>query len=239
MFLGGVFLSMLLGCDIRVTQDPFSVDIESSSVCRINPKGQKRAAASSVQISFIKDGTVLGGGSGNYFKHRGNAFVLTAAHVAAMGQQMDLVVHEAIGVGSSNTQVVYLSEKHDIAILKLETELSTVKPTKWRRKDYWDLKPGEELYYTGNPLGIQRLSLKGRVAKIYSDLVIMQGFAWDGASGSAIFDRRGNVVGVVSAIPVDVFLGQFPQKISDLVFVAIFPHLQDDELHHLLEGVDE
>ena len=239
MFLGGILISALMSCDISITQDPFSVDIESSSVCRFNPKGQKKAKASSVSISFMKDGQNLGGGSGNYFKHRGNTFILTAAHVAVMNNQVELVVNEAIGIGYSKVKVVYLNQEHDIALLKLESELTTVKPIKWSRKDYWELKTGEDLFYTGNPLGMEKLSLRGNVAKVFSDLVIMQGFAWDGASGSAVFDRRGRVIGVISAIPVDLFLGQIPQKIESLVFVAILPMLQDDELHHLLEGQNE
>ena len=238
MFLGGLLLT-LLSCDVRVTQDPFSIDIESAQVCRFNPKGQKKALASSVEITFLKDGKRVGGGSGNYFKHKGNTFVLTAAHVAIVGEQIDLIVEEAIGVGHTKAKIVYINQDSDVAIMKLDSELATVKPVKWKRKDYWDLKAGEELYYTGNPLGIQRLSLRGNIAKIYNDLIIMQGFAYDGASGSAVFDKRGNVVGIVSAIPVDFFMGQFPQKIESLVFIGILTNLQDDELHHLLEGANE
>lgn len=238
MLLGGLLLT-LLSCDIRVTQDPLSVDIESSSVCRFNPKGQKLALKSSVEISFLFEGQKVGGGSGNYFKHRGNSFILTAAHVAEVEEQLDLVVEEAIGVGHTKAKIVYINHETDLAIMKLENELATVKPIKWKRKDYWELKTGEELFYTGNPMGIQRLSVRGNVAKTFTDMVIMQGFAYDGASGSAVFDRRGNVVGIVSAIPVDLIFGQFPQKINSLVIVGTLSTLQDDELHHLLEGAGE
>jgi len=239
MFLGGTLLTMLLSCDVRITEDPFSIDIASSSVCRFNPKGQKLAKASSVKLTFMSDGKELGNGSGNYFKYRGNTFILTAAHVAVMSKEVELIAQEAVGVGYSHTELVYINHEYDIAVLKLKTPLTTIDPIKWKRKDYWDLRTGEDLYYTGNPLGIERLSLRGTVAKVHSDMLIMQGFAYDGASGSAVFDKRGNVVGVVSAIPVDIFLGQFPQKIESLVFVGILPILQNDELHHLLEGNNE
>ncbi len=237
MILGGLLLT-LLSCDVRVTQDPFSVDIESSSVCRFNPKGQKLALKSSVQITFMMDGQSVGGGSGNYFKHRGNTFVLTAAHVAVVGEKLDLIVEEAIGVGHTKAKIVYINHDTDVAIMKLDNELSTVKPIKWKRKDYWEVKTGEELFYTGNPMGIQRLSIRGNVAKVFSDMIIMQGFAYDGSSGSAVFDRRGNVIGIVSAIPMDLILGQFPQKVPNLVMIGTLTTLQDDELHYLLEGID-
>ena len=238
MMLGGLLLT-LLSCDVSITQDPFSVDIESSSVCRFNPKGQKSALKSSVQITFMIEGQRVGGGSGNYFKHKGNTFVLTAAHVAKAGEDIDLVVEEAIGVGHTRAKIVYIDDASDVAIMKLEQELSTVEPIKWNRKDYWEIKVGEDLFYTGNPMSVQRLSLRGNVAKVYNDMVIMQGFAIDGASGSAVFDRRGRVIGIVSAIPVDLVFGQFPQKIHSLVMIGILSGLQDDELHHLLEGMNE
>jgi len=238
MFLGGLLIT-LLSCDVRITQDPFSVDIESASVCRFNPKGQKRALASSVQLSIMLGDQKVGSGSGNYFKHKGHTFVLTAAHVADAGSGFELYVEEIIGVDKVKALPIYVNKEYDIAIVKLESELTTIKPIKWKRKDYWDVKVGEDLYYTGNPMGIQRLSIRGTVAKVYSDMIIMQGFAYDGASGSAIFDRRGNVVGIVSAIPVDFIMGQFPQKIDSLVFVGILRILQDDELRHLLEGANE
>ena len=237
MYLGGLLLT-LLSCDIKITQDPLSVDIESSSVCRYNPKGQKLALKSSVEISFMVDGQKVGGGSGNYFKHRGNKFVLTAAHVAKVGKELELVVEEPIGVGYTRAKIVYINENADIAIMKLEEELFNIKPIKWKRKDWWEVKNGEDLYYTGNPMGIQRLSIRGSVAHIYNDLIIMQGFAYDGASGSAVFDRRGNVIGVVSAIPIDLVFGHFPQKIHSLVMIGVLSPLNDDELHHLLEGTD-
>ena len=238
MFLGGLLLT-LLSCDVRITQDPFSIDIESASVCRYNPKGQKKALASSVQVSIMLGGQKVGSGSGNYFKYRGHTFVLTAAHVANAGPEFSIYVEEIIGIDKVKAEPIYINKEYDIAIVKLESELTTIKPIKWKRKDYWDVKVGEDLYYTGNPMGIQRLSIRGTVAKVYSDMIIMQGFAYDGASGSAVFDRRGNVIGIVSAIPMDFFMGQFPQKIDSLVFVGILPILQDDELRHLLEGASE
>jgi len=53
-----------------------------------------------------------------------------------------------------------------------------------------------------------------------------------------VFDRRGNVIGIVSAIPMDLILGQFPQKVPNLVMIGTLTTLQDDELHYLLEGID-
>ena len=67
----------------------------------------------------------------------------------------------------------------------------------------------------------------------------MQGFAYDGACGSAVFDRRGNVIGVVSALPLDMIMGQISQKIPSLVYVGILSGIHNDELHHLLEVSDE
>ena len=76
MYFGGLLLSLLVSCDVRFTEDPFSIDIQSQSACRYNPKGLKQSMKSSVLISFMVDGEQVGKASGNYFKHRGNTFVI-------------------------------------------------------------------------------------------------------------------------------------------------------------------
>ena len=62
-------------------------------------------------------------------------------------------------------------------------------------------KAGDEVFKRGNPLGLDDVLLVGRVAGWLKDgsmLVDVTGFKGD--SGSALFDRNGRIVGVVSAI---------------------------------------
>lgn len=62
-------------------------------------------------------------------------------------------------------------------------------------------KVGDEVFKRGNPLGLDDVLLVGRVAGWLKDgsmLVDATGFKGD--SGSALFDRKGRIVGVVSAM---------------------------------------
>ena len=236
MFLGGLLISLFTGCRMSIDTEPFSVDIGTVPACNTNSKGLKKSRESSVLITFESGGVRVGKASGNYFKYRGNTFILTAAHVAEVEQEATIYVNERIGIDKSTVRVVYVDHGNDIAVLALNRELETVKPAKWRRKDRWDVKVGEHLYYTGNPMDMEHIAFEGFVSKIYLGAIVMQGFAYMGSSGSAVFDSRGRVVGVVSAIKFDVPYGAFPQLIPAIVIVGPLNVLDNNELHDLLEN---
>ena len=84
-------------------------------------------------------------------------------------------------------------------------------------------------------MDMEHIAFEGFVSKIYLDTIVMQGFAYMGSSGSAVFDSRGRVVGVVSAIRFDVPYNAFPQLFPALVLVAPLNVLDNNELHDLLE----
>ena len=235
MYFGGMLLSLLLSCDVRVSHKPASLEIEAVSVCNTKPKGLKNSMKSSVVISFInEEQEEVGKASGNYFKYRGNNFILTAAHVVQVPENVDLIVKERWGVDSSTVKVVYVDHDNDLAVLLLNRELSTVKPLKWRSKSTWDINVGEDLYYTGHPMDMDHLTLRGSVSKVSPYSIVMQGFAYMGASGSAVFDRRGRVVGVVSAIKFDLAGNMFPQLIPTMVLIGPLGQLNNEMLNELL-----
>ena len=235
MHIGGLLLSFLLSCNVKVTEDPFSLEIESVPACRIAQKGLRLANKSSVQISFMIDNAEVGKASGNYFKHKGNTFILTAAHVADATKDAKLIVKERFGIEFSTVRTVYMNDGSDLAVLVLDRELETVEPIKWKRKDRWDVEVGDALFYTGHPMDMDHLSFQGFVSRIYLDTIVMQGFAYMGSSGSAVFDERGKVVGVISAIKFDIPGGAFPQLLPTMVLVGPISALHDGELHDLLE----
>ena len=239
MNIGGLLLGFLLSCDVRVTQEPLSVEIESVAVCRTSTKGLRSSIKSSVQISFIIDGEEMGKASGNYFKYKGNTFILTAAHVAEVASEAKLIVKERFGIDFSTVKVVYSNEQNDLAVLVLDRELETVKPIKWKRKDRWDVDVGDRLYYTGHPMDMDHLSFEGFVSKVFLDTIVMQGFAYMGSSGSAVFDNRGRVIGIISAIKFDVPGGAFPQLLPTMVLVGPISILHDGELHDLLKRANK
>jgi S1-C subfamily serine protease len=236
MFFGGLLISLLASCQMSFSADPLSFDVATVPACSTNSKGLKRSRESSVLITFESGGIQVGKASGNYFKYRGNTFVLTAAHVAEVQGEATIYVNERAGIDKSTVRVVYVDHGNDIAVLALNRELETIKPIKWRRKERWDVKVGEHLYYTGNPMDLEHIAFEGFVSKIYLDTIVMQGFAYMGSSGSAVFDSRGRVVGVVSAIKFDMPFGAFPQLLPAIVMVGPLNVLDNNELHDLLEN---
>mgnify|MGYP001276402084 CR=1 FL=1 len=237
MSLGGLLIGLFLSCDAKITTDPFAVEFNSVAVHRKSPKGLRFSQRSSVKVTVeSKDGMEMGSASGNYFKHKGHYFILTAAHVAERPENTNLMIRESIGIGKAKARVIYMNKDVDLAVLILSEKLSTVEPIRWSRKDRWDIEVGDYLYYTGNPMEMTGLSFEGFVSKVYIDMIAMQGFAWMGSSGSAVFDDRGRVVGVISAIKFDVPGGAFPQLIPSLVLVAPISVLHDGELEAILEA---
>lgn len=74
------------------------------------------------------------------------------------------------------------------------------------KRDRWAMqgespKQGDEVFKRGNPLGMEDVLLVGRVAGWTKDgSMLIDGSGWKGDSGAALFDRKGRIVGVVSAI---------------------------------------
>ena len=237
MSLGGLLIGLFLSCDAKITTDPLAVEFNSVAVHRKNPKGLRLSKRSSIKVTVESpDGTPMGSASGNYFKHDGNYFILTAAHVADKPQDSKIMILEKLGVGKVEARVIYKNDEIDLAVMLLSDKLATADAIKWNRKDRWDIQVGDYLYYTGNPIEMTGLSFEGFVSKVYTDMIVMQGFAWMGSSGSAVFDDRGRVVGVISAIKFDVPGGAFPQLIPSLVLVAPISVLHDGELEAILEA---
>jgi hypothetical protein len=79
---------------------------------------------------------------------------------------------------------------------------------------------GEELIYSGFPSLHQMLSFSCTVSnEDYNGMLVVYGYAWFGASGSGFVDRRGRVVGILSAVSVEDFYGH-PQVIETLVIAS-------------------
>jgi len=156
-------------------------------------------------------------GTGTYFKYKGKTFVITAAHVI---EDSVLVMAER---GDEKAQLlpVWVDGVNDVAILIPLEEMARVKPHKLSLAKHLDL--GEELFYAGFPGGLGPFFLKGSVSAVsLPDLVIMQSYGWGGASGSAVYNSYGNLIGIVVGINVND--SRTVGKIEDpnLVMVYVF-----------------
>jgi len=153
-----------------------------------------KAVQSTVKIlalSFNSGAT----GTGTLFKYKGQTFVITAAHVV----EDSIMVLAERGDEKIRLMPVWVDGVNDVAILIPLGEMERVKPHKLSLAKHLDL--GEELFYAGFPGGLGPFFLKGSVSAVsLPDLVIMQSYGWGGASGSAVYNSGGNLIGIVVGI---------------------------------------
>ena len=60
--------------------------------------------------------------------------------------------------------------------------------------------------------------------------MILHSYAWSGASGSAVLDRKGRIVGVLSAVDIGYAFGAIPQIVEDVVIVVPIHRLKIEDL---------
>ena len=224
MFL--FFLSCLLSGDVVTTDNQKVQKVEVSY-----SRATKKIRDSSVKIVMIGDGEEMGHGSGNYFKYRNSTFVITAAHV--IDGEMEKQIQD--GNNKVGFKVVFIDFVNDVAIIVPETELATATPIAWRLSKDSDVI-GAPTFYTGFPSHYGKVLLKGMIASVEEEGIIMQSFALPGSSGSVVFDEKGRAIGVVSAVGLHMSpLSPYPSLQEDMVFVAQLDYLTNEMIMGVLE----
>mgnify|MGYP003653154368 CR=1 FL=1 len=205
--LKSLILISLLGCTPSggaaiVDNAERTVEYVSRSTASVIEQSRE----SSVEIlSYDSEGGQIGG-SGAYVRYKNNYFILTAAHVVAESS-MAMVSH---GDEKIIAKVLYFNHETDLAILGIEG-MFTREPLMWRTADP---AIGDEVVYTGYPNGYPSL----------------HSYAWSGASGSAVLDRKGRIVGVLSAVDIGYAFGAIPQIVEDVVIVVPIHRLKIEDL---------
>ena len=188
------------------------------------PKGLKQSYRSSVVVFSTKEEEILGSGSGNYFKYKDKNFIITAAHV--------IDNEGVIYIGEKNIDIVkatviYIDKEKDIAIIQPNEKLKSTKAIKFKpsKKTYI----GESTYHTGHPDGESWHLSDGLVSKVGSNFLILNTFAWPGSSGSVVFNKEGDVIGVISAIKISAPMG-IPDMIEHIVIISNINNLNIAEV---------
>ena len=154
--------------------------------------------------SAVKVETNHGYGSGTYVLISRRRVVITAAHVVR--NDSTVIVHGDQGESVSG-DVIYLDVDNDFAIIKLP-KLKTRKAVKFRPSSS---EPndiiGQNVFYSGYPSGHELLTIRGSVAGVERGCLLLQSYAWMGASGSGVFNNLGEFVGVLVAVDVGFFDG--------------------------------
>ena len=148
--------------------------------------------------------TLPGLGSGFLIDDEGH--VMTAAHVV---QTADLVEVEFVDGAKVTASVVASDPVKDVALLKLDRLPEKIRPVKLADSDKVNI--GEEIFIIGAPYGLSHTLTVGHISarhgndEGYMGAIQAETFQTDAAinqgnSGGPMFNRRGEVVGIVSHI---------------------------------------
>ena len=222
-------LFFLIGCLLGEAEHN-EAKMPAAKVKQFADSKYKLATNTSVKI-VIQDGdNEVGHGSGNYFKHKGKEFVLTAAHVVSGENEFYILDgNEKVGI-----KIVFIDFDTDIAIVVPKKQLKTTKSIKWTQSK--NHKIGSKTLYAGWPVHYGKTLLTGFISAIRDNGIIIHSFALPGSSGSVVFDSSGRVLGVVSS--VGLYMGAhspFPSLQEDLVYVTTTAYLTSRQLSEVLE----
>ena len=133
-------------------------------------------------------------------------------------------------------RVIYRSDETvDIAVLAV-SPIPNRAPIKLNSlKTKADLL-GIPIIYSGFPNDHDLMLIRGTIAGFNAEnqTLLAQSYAWMGASGSGVFDRKtGDFVGVLSAI--DVGVAYFPQLIETIVWVSPSWQIDKKSLSNILD----
>ena len=203
-------LSCMLTMEVDKDRTLFSAENKTFPSCR---QKYQTGLETSVRLKFDIEGEISGWGSGNYLKMGRYKFVLTAAHVVEEGQVFVLDGEEEIPA-----RVAYINSLRDVAILIPEQELST--PAKTAKVNTNEDLINDLVNYTGYPSNLGKSTYVGTVASNDDKKAIIQSFALPGSSGSVVFDKKGKVIGVVSAVSISSSpLSPFPELVETIVYI--------------------
>tara|TARA_R110000824_G_scaffold5313_2_gene24647 strand:+ start:1252 stop:2031 length:780 start_codon:yes stop_codon:yes gene_type:complete len=155
--------------------------------------------------------------TGTYVTYNNKFYILTAAHVGRNCETMMFIT--GIDEVAPCLRFVYYDFDLDISLIELGEELETKTPVKLNghlnlSKNY---SIGERIYYSGYPNDSALLTIKGHVSGYTYDNFLLQSYAWNGASGSGIFNLDGELIGVLSAIQV-AYNGETYGLIDSIVY---------------------
>ena len=159
-----------------------------------------KALSSSLKILTVdSEGREAGHGSGNYFKIGKHRFIITAAHVV----KDDLILMAIDENSLVPMKAIHVDVENDIAILVPLMPMKT-KPINYILNDDLDIL-GLSVVYAGYPSDLNKSVFHGNVSSYTKRSFLMQSFALPGASGSVIFDNKGHVIGVLTAVKLGMY----------------------------------
>ena len=174
-------------------------------------------------------------GTATLFSYKGEQIVVTAAHVVrdAYGAFIESRYEEGV---ERHLELIYYDEDADIAILLPVTEIETIKPIKLRTAKLKHMSVGTKTIYSGYPNNHSLLSIHGWISGFTNDAnIILDTYGWGGASGSSVFDEKGRLLGILSAMDVGMGMYAMPTLIPDVIIIIPVTKIDFEALDILLD----
>ena len=161
--------------------------------------------------------------SGTYVKSYGSYFVITVAHGLAGPCEFTKVVY-----AQELYDCVKIIEKNDVidyAVIQVEpipTRIAVKLPRDLPKNQQWKhaFSLHSKVIYTGYPNNIGPLSIGGHVTGANgTNFIYLDSYAWEGSSGSGVFDSKGRFIGYVIAI--DVGATEFGVQVLNNVVLVV------------------
>ena len=158
-------------------------------------------------------------GTATLFSYKGEQIVVTAAHVVRDATGAFIESRYEVGV-ERHLELIYYDEIADIAILLPTTEIETIDPIKLRTAKLKHMPVGTKTIYSGYPNNHSLLTIHGWISGFTSNAnIILDTYGWGGASGSSVFDEKGRLLGVLSAMDVGMGMFSMPTLIPDVIII--------------------
>jgi S1-C subfamily serine protease len=126
--------------------------------------------------------------SGSFIDDQGD--ILTAGHCAADAIEIDVITYDQRRYQAT---IVATTSVHDLALLHIDR----------RHTAYFDpatdVAQGETIFILGSPLAFTGTLSTGIIAKVDGDVLLLDCGVLPGNSGSAVYNTRGEMVGVATA----------------------------------------
>ena len=189
-----------------------------------------------VRNAAVKVVTSGGHGSGTVVQYKDLTLVLTARHVA------DGVLGSTYLIAQENEQrssvLIYQSKEHDIAVLLVHAPFRYIKPMVWDPATNYDI--GTDVVYSGHPSWHKLMSFDGRIVGYEEDpgagtQLIVNTYGWFGCSGSGVYNKKGQLIGILYGVDVQYTFGVQIQE--NLIWVAPIKNINiDDALDSFCRG---
>ena len=223
--LFGVFMATLLILHPE-PQIPHSYETVSKHYDINQKQAIRRSVNSSVRVVSMD----LAAGnistlSGTYFTFRDRFYVLSSAHGVLNDCSGLLAFHDQQSVPC--IKMIVKDKDKDYVIFEVEEMVDRIPIKVPRALASWKKSYNllDKTYYTGYPNSMGPTTWTGNISGFTGDYLIVQSYAWSGASGSGVFDERGELIGIIMAL--DVGTTEFGYQILNS-FVIVVPVWQVD-----------